>query len=141
MKDNIQFFLKEAGQSACYTLCLIRVAEKYLKKDLDVVKAMQIGIEKRCIDYKDGDTEYEDNFYVRCPETFLFYLTGVHWEVRKETYPYNARKGEYVINRYERQRTGCISAHFEMDDFHPIANSLTVKYGRIASVRVLRAVK
>jgi hypothetical protein len=141
MTDGIQTFLSEAGESGCYAICLVKVAEKYKKKELDLIKSLELGIEKRCILYNKKDRNDNDNFYVINPATFLFYLTGKHWNCRKENYPYTAKRGEYIIERWERNKTGVITGHFDMQDFHPIENSLTVQYGKIVSYRVLKPVK
>ena len=141
MKDGIQTLLQEAGESGCYAICLVKVAEKFKKKEFDLMKSIQLGIDKKCILYNRNDRNDNDNFFVCNPATFLYYLTGVHWSCEKKDYPYTAKKGEFLIERWERNKTGVITGHFEMSDFHPIENSLTVKYGRLVSYRVLKPVK
>lgn len=139
LQDDIQTFLSEIGESGCYVLCLCEIASRYLGKKVDVEKCVRLGIEKKCIYYNPDDKNDNDNMYVSNPENFLYYLTGKKWTVVKGDYPYIRNAKEYVVNRWERRVTGITYGHFDMDDFHPIKNSNTVKYGKIASVRVIRA--
>lgn len=136
IENDIQTFLKEAGEAGCYSLCLISVASEYLKKKIDVVEALKVGIEKGCIHYNELDPNDDDNFYVNYPARFLELMTGRHWEVRKGEPIHKANKNEFIINRWERVKTGSVIAHFDREDFHPISKSLTVKNGTIKSTRI-----
>lgn len=136
LENGIQTFLQEAGESGCYALCLIDVACEYLQTELNVIEALKLGVDKGCIYYNDVNPNDNDNFYVSNPATWLYYMTSKHWEVTKGPAFYKAKKNEFIINRWERRKTGSVIAHFDRETFHPLMDSQTVKYGEIASTRV-----
>jgi len=139
LPNGIQDLLAEAGESACYALCLIDVAVEFSQKHIDVVSAIISGIERGYIHYDWDNREDEDNFFVIEPESFLRMLTGKQWTVTKQKFGYVARTGDYKINRWERTSTGKVIGHFQRDDFDPLANSVTVRRGHIVSYRICRA--
>lgn len=141
--SGIQTFLAEAGENACYTLCLIDVALEYFQahkidKELDIVSEIKTAVQKKYISYNWTDKNDNNNFYVQYPALFLEQLTGKKWIVRHDIAFYKPEKNEYVINRYERQKTGYVTGHFEREDFKPICDSLTVRYGQLKSTRVCK---
>lgn len=144
MKDDVQNLFAEIGEAGCYALCLCSVAEEYFQRndrafELDVHKAIQLGIEKKCIYYNHNDKNDNDNMYVNYPELFLFYLTGKHWSVTKVDSSYAIKSdNEFLVDRYERIKTGAVIGHFERKNFKPIKNSLTVQYGKLVSRRLCK---
>lgn len=138
LDNDIQILSQELGESGCYALCLLEVACQYLGKKLPVLESIQMGIEKKCIYYNSKNPNDDDNFYVQYPETLLYYWTGKHWKVTKEKADYKLQKGEFKINRWERQATGKTIGHFDCEYFHPIANSVTCKLGKIVSTRICK---
>lgn len=135
---NCQIFMQEAGQSGCYAICLVEVASEFLGYNLPLYESLKIGTDKKDIYYNDKNANDPDNFFVQYPETFLFHLTGRHWRVTKENSDYRLQKNEWKINRWERKATGATYGHFDMENFHPISNSLTCKLGKIVSTRICK---
>ena len=137
MFNDIQTFLAEAGEAGCYALCLINVAEEFTGNSVNIVEALKSGIDKGCISYNWNDKNDNDNFYVNNPATFLYYLTGKHWTVEHVSADYvKKNEKQFLIERWERVKTGTTIGHFQRENFEPITDSLTVKYGTIKSKRL-----
>ena len=142
MKNGIQKLLQSAGNSGCYALCLIDVAEEYFEnkqidRKIDVVRAFDEAIDRKYIYFNRKDPSDSDNFYVRQPGLFLEMLTGKKWLVTHDMADRQVKnENEYIIRRYERKMTGHTYGHFERDIFKPIVNSLTVTNGEEVSTRV-----
>ena len=143
MRDGIQTFLNEAGESGCYALCLIDVAEEYTGKDMDIVRCLLDGVKSGAIQYRWNDAGFADNMYVSYPALFLEQMTGKKWSVTHgEAYLADQKPpaGTYVINRWERKATGRTTGHFERNRFHPVENSLTVSQGKLVSTRICEVI-
>ena len=136
----VQSFLLEAGEAACYGLCIVKLAERMTGRVFDPLDALLAGIDGGYIHYTWNNPNDADNFFVYDPEGFLGCLTGRAVQVRK------VDAGEYIplpedvwiVERWERRVTGKTIAHFRLPDWDPLADSLTVKYGRLASFRVFK---
>ena len=126
MNNDIQTFLKKAGDSACYVLCLLDVAFSD-NRPFDLVYCLQTIVNKGWV---------RSDFYVLRPDLILQEFTGCKWEVFKAGADYVPARNEYEIDYYERGSIG----HFDRPNFHPIVNSRTVKEGRLASKRICRKV-
>jgi hypothetical protein len=140
MKAGIQTFLGEAGEAACYALDILEIAERERGQKLDTVEALYRGIERGYIHYNEKNPLDNDNFFVKDPAAFLSLLAGGSWTVEKAGPDYVPAKGEYVVDRWERVKTGAVIGHFRLPDWDSLADSVTVKYGKIASKRVFRRV-
>jgi hypothetical protein len=140
MKQGIQTLLSEAGEAACYALDIIEIAERVTGKNVEPVDALQEGIARGFIHYNETDPADNDNFYVSDPGAFLSMMTSTRWNVRKEGPEYTGASGEYVVDRWERVKTGGIIAHFRLPDWDSLADSQTVRYGKIASKRVFKRI-
>jgi hypothetical protein len=141
MKPGIQTFFGEAGEAGCYAFDIAEIAERVIGIDLDPVKAIYRGIERGYIHYNEKDPNDNDNFFVENPPAFLAMLAGEKWTVEKTGPDYRPKPGEYVVDRWERVRTGTVIGHFRLPDWDSITNSQTVKYGKIVSKRVFRKVR
>jgi hypothetical protein len=140
MKQGIQTLLSEAGEAACYALDIIEIAERAAGKKIEPINALQEGIVRGFIYYNKTDPNDNNNFYVRDPGAFLSMMTSTRWNVRKEGPEYEGTSEEYVVDRWERIKTGEIIAHFRLPDWDSLADSQTVRYGKIASKRVFRRI-
>jgi hypothetical protein len=151
MRAGIQTLFGEAGEAACYAFDIIEIAERVSGKALDPVDAFYQGADRGYIHYDAQNSNDNDNFYVNDPAAFLGLLTGRKWTVAKTTpikdgwqyengKPYVPLPGDFLVDRWERVRTGAIVAHFRLPDWDSLVNSQTVQFGRIASRRVFREV-
>ena len=136
MKPGIQTFLAEAGEAACYALAIIKLSRRIEGEFGDPVEDLVAGINHGFIHYNWADPDDNDNFFVTNPEEFLGFLTGRAWTVRKESPDYLAKPGELIVQRWERQITGQTISHFRLPDWDSFVNSKTVKFGKVASLRV-----
>ncbi|MFP3041878.1 DUF261 domain-containing protein [Treponema primitia] len=136
MKNGIQTFLQEAGESACYALCIIKIAEDILGHELDPISSLLLGIEKHCIDYNWQDETDNNNFYVRDPAHFLSGLIGKTVTVRVESADLKPAPHEYAVQCWQRTKTGQVITHFKIAGWDPLVHSVTVAQGQIASLRI-----
>jgi phage gp29-like protein len=72
---GIQTFLQEAGETACYALSIIKIAERITGRSIEPVTALVDGIEKKRIRYNWNDQDDGDNFFVADPAALLAALT------------------------------------------------------------------
>ena len=140
MKSGIQTLLGEAGEAACYALDILEIAERVRGQKLDPVGALYQGIERGYIHYNENDPNDNDNFFVEDPAALLSMFAGGRWTVEKAGPGYVPARGEYVVDRWERVRTGAVIGHFRLPDWDSLHDSMTVRYGKIASKRVFRRV-
>jgi hypothetical protein len=140
--EGVQSFLSAAGESACYALCIIKIAERVSGIIKNPVEALTTGVEGGYIKYNWENPNDPDNFWVSDPAGFLRYLVLNHnfkVTVRKEPAEYCPQPDEYIVQCWERQVTGKTITHFRLPDWDSLLNSQTVKYGRVASLRVFKA--
>ena len=140
MKAGIQSFFEAAGENACYAFCIGKLAEQFLAKELDPLKLLLDGIERGYIAYKWLQPHDANNFFVLGPDSFLSYLTGIHWTVTKESPSYQPKPGELVVNYWEYSSTGRVIGHFALPNWNSLIDSQTVAKGQIVSKRVFRRV-
>jgi hypothetical protein len=140
MKSGIQTLLGEAGEAACYALDILEIAERERGQNLDVMEALCRGIERGYIYYNEKDPNDNDNFFVENPAAFLALFAGGRWTVEKAGPNYVPAKGEHVVDRWERVKTGAVIGHFRLPDWDSLYDSMTVRYGKIVSKRVFRRI-
>jgi len=138
MKEAIQTFMAEIGESACYALDIIKIAETYSRREFDPLLALQRGIDLGYIKYDPINPNSNDNFYVEEPASFLGLLTGELWSVTKEPADYKWGHDEFVVERWERTKGQVTISHFRLPSWDSLFNSQTVKFGKLASLRVFR---
>jgi hypothetical protein len=138
MRKGIQTFMAEAGEAACYALDIIVIAEQITGRYIDPTDALYRGIDLGHIYYNEKDPDDNNNFFVEDPAGFLSLLSWGRWTVEKAAADYQPREGEYVVERWERARTGAVTGHFRLPDWDSLADSKTVRYGKIVSKRVFR---
>lgn len=136
MKNGIQSFLISAGDNACYALDIIKLAEEVLNQHIDIIVALESGIDKKYIKFNYDDYNDPDNFYVLYAHKFLSLLTNQVWIMRHERADYKPKQGEYIIQRWERVTTGKTYSHFRLPEWDSLADSQTVKYGKLVSTRL-----
>jgi hypothetical protein len=140
MKAGIQTMMQEAGESACYALDIIEIAERIRKSSINPIQALYKAFDLGYIYYNAQDPNDNNNFFVKNPAAFLSDMTSQKWEVEKVPAAYMDKDGEYVVDYWERQATGKTIGHFRLHDWDPLMSSLTVRYGKLVSRRVFRRV-
>lgn len=144
--DHIQSFFKCAGSEACYSICLIRIAQQYCKENNvtfygNELDALEIGIQNKCIDFNFNN--FEDTatgFFVRDPDGFLNLLTSAKWTHATESRTYKCKKNEYEILFNAKTETDGAKGkgHFTTPTSDSLQNSQTVKNGFVYSKRIFR---
>jgi hypothetical protein len=138
MKSGIQTLLGEAGEAACYALDILEIAERERGQKLDPIDALYQGIGRGYIYYNEKDPNDNDNFFVKDPAALLAMFADGRWTVEKAGPDYLPVRGEYVVDRWERVKTGAVIGHFRLPDWDSLHDSMTVRYGKIVSKRVFR---
>jgi hypothetical protein len=139
MKQGIQSFLKSVGETACYALCIVQVAIELTGKEINVVNALTLGIDRGCIKYT-PDNRDGNNFYVVMPDKFLSLLTARDWSVRHAAPTSGIRADELVVERYEYKTTSGILGHFKLPAWDSMSPSPVAEKGKLVSLRVFRPV-
>jgi hypothetical protein len=143
MTDDPQRKAKLIGESGCYEISLIYLAEKFSNREIDIIRETAKGIELK---------EITGDCYMADPGAFFSRLVGADFEVVKagEGHPlpfnYSLKTFEYEILRYERPNPegGDPLAHFVVGDgrggveFDPWTGSLCVAEGKPVSKRIVR---
>jgi len=141
MRAAIQSFLLTAGESACYALDIVQLAEIFTGVKRDLIDTLEQAIDKRYIKFNYHDYDDDDNFFVMNPAGMLSWLTGKVWTVTKEGADYKAKEGELEVDRWERKKTGITLGHFRLPNWDSLYSSVTVKIGTLVSKRIFRLVK
>jgi hypothetical protein len=140
MRQGIQTIMAEVGEAACYALDIAEIANRINKQETPVMETLIKAIDSGYIYYNWSNISDNDNFTVLKPAEWLSQLTSEKWSVEKVPADYAPKPGEYVVDRWERQVTGKTIGHFRLPDWDSLADSQTVKYGKIVSRRVFRRI-
>jgi hypothetical protein len=137
--SGIQTFFQEAGEAACYALCIAKIAEKINGRAVDPIEALLGGIERKLVHYSWDNPDDPDNFYVNDAEKFLSLLTGKQViAIKTDNVKYRPGLNEYVAERWERPTAKTVYSHFRLSDWDSLRDPQTVKYGKLVSLRVFR---
>lgn len=150
MLDNIESFYLSVGRYSCYFDCLVHIAETEMMKRGIKVSYDHNTLIQLCSFNKSNGTpwltfnwkNYDDNanFDVNNPTAILNLLTGLSWKfTRVDSATYKAKQNEYDVRRWKRD--GVVGYHFQMEDYDPLQNSQTVKYGKIDGHRVFSVIE
>ena len=129
----VQEYCKNIGATGCYFLSIVKAAEDYTGKEIDVVhsyiKVTQLG-------YMDMDC------YVKDPAAIMNYLTGEKWSTTKAEISYKPKPKDIIIGRFERKASMTTYTHFVLLDsnknviYDSFGKSRTVQDGKLMSLRV-----
>ena len=137
MRNNIQSFLLAAGNLGAEALCIIKLAEEKVKSGIDVMSALQAGIDKKYLKVDEKNLSSLDNFEVKEPALYLEYLSGWNCGIKEEVSDYKPKDGELIVECWKRGK----DTHFKLPDWDPLENSFIVKYGTIDSLIVFYPLK
>jgi len=101
-----------------------------------LIVALESAIEKGYIYFNFDNYSDDNNFYIERPDKFLSHLTGVIWIIRHDKADYKPKENEKIVQRWERKTMGKTISHFRLPEWDSLEDSQTVKFGKIASVRV-----
>lgn len=142
MKEGVQTLLAELGEGACLALCICELGKPGLTEG-EALSLILEGIRRRHIRYDEEDRNNPDNCYVADRDALMNLVTGERgWRSSKESPDYRARPQEKIIEGWEWKEYAknriITHHHFRLPDWDPIKNSVTVKLGKIESLRVFR---
>lgn len=133
---NEQLVAKKIGDSGCYFLSLVKVAETISKKNVDIFRTYANALANNWI---------QEDLYIVNPDRLLKNLTGKTCVTEKSTdLNYKPKENEYLIGCYERKEVGRTFSHFVVLDskkkviYDPYGTSLTVKKGSLVSLRIIK---
>jgi len=144
VKASLQRWFGEVGESACYALSIIALAEPFARRPYtvgDVALILEDAITKKNIYYNEKNCNDPDNFLVQRPDLMLRDLVGGTWTVRKVTEnvaSFIASPDELVIYQYRRKTPKGVFYHFCTPTYDPLGDSLTRTQGELYSLRVFR---
>lgn len=128
---NSQTIARKLGESGCYFLALLHLANR----DNDA-----IGLYKQAVTAGVMD----EDCYIKDPARLLSLISGGNWSVRHAPATYATLGHEWEILRYERKTTVKTYAHFVVGDgrgqcvYDPLDNALTVSQGQLVSKRIIK---
>lgn len=137
-REYFQSFCESIGNFACYALCIIDIAKKINKCEIDEIQALKAGINKGFIKFNFDDYSDNDNFYVINPDKFLQLLTNKLFTVTKENSDYKIKENEYAVEFWSRNSFGHFARVY--DNFNSLQKSNCVNCGEIKSYRIFREV-
>lgn len=121
--QGIQTVFKKANSDSCLFLCLLSIAEDYLKKPVDFIQAYRDAIDNKFIN---------DNFYCYQQENILTMLTGKKWKKEiREKLPSPVPEEMYTVEKWYNRKTGY--THFKRRGFDSLVSSRTVLEGKLQS--------
>lgn len=135
---HIQSFFKAVGNSGCYALCLVNLAQKQGKK-LDIIEALLLGIEKGFIKFNWNNYDDKENFFVSRPDAFFSMLIGETYYVKFALSDYVSKNGEFEVQFWalNQDQAEQGKGHFVLSvEENPLQNSNTMKFGRCYSKRI-----
>lgn len=127
--ESRQKIMKQIGDTGCYFLCIVNMAERITGKRIDAVEHYLAAVNNKLM---------QENCFVMYPDKIMEQMTGTRWYVRKENHWYNVKPSELEVQRYERQVINSLQAHFILPDYDPLGTSLTVAQGKLASKRIFK---
>lgn len=139
MIKNPQTMCVGIGDAGCYAISLVQVAEKFTKKEIDLLKVIWLAQTENLIKFNYANPRASDNMYVVNPALFLEKMTGKKWTVTRENADYKPKHhGEYVIKSWGKDDKEGSMRHFTFDDNDPLYYSPLRTGGKLISVRVCR---
>lgn len=127
MKEPRQRVMEEIGKEGCYVLALVDIAEEVMDRRIDAVVAYLYGVE---------NGHLRENCLVKNGAGFLKMLTGFPWTKRYEGAAYQAKLGEYVVEKWKRKSGSGTVEHFRRPCYDPYGDSKTVREGWLDSKRI-----
>ena len=141
MRNGLQNQLAAMGESSCYFLSLVKIAEEVIRDRIDLIWAFDSCVTKRYVRFIYSKPEDGDNCYIDNPLGVLKLLTGRNWNYHKvtdkeEIKAWSAADEEYTIQRWYRKTTGKEFYHFRRPSWDPLLDSQTVKFGAIDALYI-----
>jgi hypothetical protein len=128
---NSQTIARRIGESGCYFLSLLHLAQR----DNDAIglyrQAIAVGV-------------MDEDCYIKDPSRLLSLIAGGAWQVVHQAAQYITKPDELEILRFERKAAMKTYAHFVVGDgrgqvaYDPLDASQTVAQGELVSKRIIK---
>lgn len=133
----IQRHALAVGETGCYFLSILKLAEFYIGDTIDPIRAYEACMKKGWID---------EECFVENAGAIMTAYAGGRWTARHDVMEYVPTGTELEIIRYEWKKTMATLSHFVVGDgsgclgWDPYGNSETVRNGVPVSKRIFRRV-
>lgn len=133
MSEPRQKIMKALGESGCYFLSLVHLAEEICGKRIDAVEVYQKAL-------TNGWTD--DEAMMIYPASVLSFMTGLKFAVVKKPANYIVHQSEYEVLVFQSE----FFTHFVLGDgsgqvkYDPLGNSNTVRTGRLVEKRIFSVI-
>lgn len=125
--NNIQNLILKMGESGCFYLCYVKIAEKNMRKNIDIIEKAYENIAVGNIYFNFNDINDPKNFFIESAEGLLYNLTGRRWRVTKED-PKFTPDDKYFFRVYKTMdENDRLIYHAECDFFFPVEPSARKK--------------
>ena len=121
--NNIQNLILKMGESGCFYLCYVKIAERNMRKNIDIIEKAYENIAVGNIYFNFNNINDPKNFYIESAEGLLYNLTGRRWRVTKED-PDFIPNDKYFFRVYKTMdENDRLIYHAESEHFFPIEPS------------------
>lgn len=121
--NNIQNLILKMGESGCFYLCYVKIAERNMRKNIDIIEKAYENIAVGNIYFNFNDINDPKNFFIESAEGLLYNLTGRRWLVTKED-PDFIPGDKYFFRVYKTMdENDRLIYHAESEHFFPVVPS------------------
>lgn len=125
--NNIQNLILKMGESGCFYLCYVKIAEMNIRKNIDIIEKAYENIAVGNIYFNFNNINDPKNFFIESAEGLLYNLTGRRWRVTKED-PGFIPNDKYFFRVYKTMdENDRLIYHAESEHFFPIEPSARKK--------------
>lgn len=121
--NNIQNLILKMGESGCFYLCYVKIAERNMLKNIDIIEKAYENIAVGNIYFNFNNINDPKNFYIESAEGLLYNLTGRRWRVTKEDPDFIPGDKNFFRVYKTMDENDRLIYHAESEHFFPIEPS------------------
>lgn len=121
--NNIQNLILKMGESGCFYLCYVKIAERNMSKNIDIIEKAYENIAMGNIYFNFNNINDPKNFYIESAEKLLYNLTGRRWRVTKEDKDFIPSDKNFFRVYKTMDENDRLIYHAESEHFFPIEPS------------------
>lgn len=125
--NNIQNLILKMGESGCFYLCYVRIAERNMRKNIDIIEKAYENIAVGNIYFNFNNINDPKNFYIENAGGLLYNLTGRRWRVTKESKDFIPNDNNFFRVYKTMDENDRLIYHAESEHFFPIEPSARKK--------------
>ena len=134
--NNIQNLILKMGESGCFYLCYVKIAERNMRKNIDIIEKAYENIAEGNIYFNFKNINDPKNFYIESAEGLLYNLTGRRWRVTKEDEDFIPSDKNFFRVYKTMDENDRLIYHAESEHFFPIEPSAKRKGWVVDGLRV-----